>query len=94
MPLDLILFAIVAVFFGWRLYLVLGRRTGNERTGIDPLAGRGQGNPARPGARISIRHATRRDRSTLKVDNPSGIGPCPVGLSTLSFPARIWSPLN
>jgi predicted lipid-binding transport protein (Tim44 family) len=49
MPLDLILFAIVAVFFGWRLYLVLGRRTGNERS-FDPLAGRGQGNPAAPGA--------------------------------------------
>jgi len=49
MPLDLILFAVVAVFFGWRLYLVLGRRTGNERS-FDPLAGRGQPNPARPGA--------------------------------------------
>ncbi|HEX9447397.1 MAG TPA: Tim44/TimA family putative adaptor protein [Dongiaceae bacterium] len=47
MSLDLILFAIVAVFFGWRLYLVLGRRTGNERS-FDPLAGRNPKNPTRP----------------------------------------------
>lgn len=46
MPLDLIFFAIVAVFLGWRLYLVLGRRTGNERT-IDPLAGRPVDGPRR-----------------------------------------------
>ena len=55
MPLDLILFAIVAVFFGWRLYLVLGRRTGNERS-FDPLAGRGQGNP-RPGGEAEADNA-------------------------------------
>ena len=39
MPLDLLIFAAVAAFLGWRLYIVLGRRTGNERT-FDPLAGR------------------------------------------------------
>lgn len=47
MPLDLILFAVVAVFFGWRLYLVLGRRTGNERS-FDPLASRPADNARRP----------------------------------------------
>jgi len=48
MPLDLILFAAVAAFLGWRLYLVLGRRTGNERT-FDPLAGRPADSQRRPG---------------------------------------------
>jgi predicted lipid-binding transport protein (Tim44 family) len=33
---DLIIFAVLAVFLGWKLYSVLGRRTGNERT-IDPF---------------------------------------------------------
>ncbi|HWU00787.1 MAG TPA: Tim44/TimA family putative adaptor protein [Terriglobales bacterium] len=47
MPLDLILFAAIAVFCGWRLYLVLGRRTGNERS-FDPLAGRPADNMRRP----------------------------------------------
>ena len=33
---DLIIFAVLAVFLGWKLYTVLGRRTGNERS-IDPF---------------------------------------------------------
>lgn len=33
---DLIIFAALAVFLGWKLYSVLGRRTGNERS-IDPF---------------------------------------------------------
>jgi predicted lipid-binding transport protein (Tim44 family) len=33
---DLIIFAVLAVFLGWKLYSVLGRRTGNERT-VDPF---------------------------------------------------------
>ena len=33
---DLIIFAALAVFLGWKLYTVLGRRTGNERS-IDPF---------------------------------------------------------
>jgi predicted lipid-binding transport protein (Tim44 family) len=33
---DLIIFALLAVFLGWKLYSVLGRRTGNERS-IDPF---------------------------------------------------------
>lgn len=36
---DLIIFAVLAVFLGWKLYTVLGRRTGNERS-IDPFAPR------------------------------------------------------
>lgn len=35
--LDIVFFAIVAVVLGWKLYSVLGRRTGNERR-IDPFA--------------------------------------------------------
>lgn len=35
--LDIVFFAIVAVFLGWKLYSVLGRRTGHERR-IDPFA--------------------------------------------------------
>lgn len=46
MPLDLIFFAIVAVFLGWRLYTVLGRRTGNERS-FDPFANSNRDNAAR-----------------------------------------------
>jgi predicted lipid-binding transport protein (Tim44 family) len=38
--LDLIIFAAIAVFLGWKLYSVLGRRTGNERS-IDPFASPG-----------------------------------------------------
>lgn len=34
---DLIFFAAIAVFLAWKLYSVLGRRTGNERS-IDPFA--------------------------------------------------------
>ncbi len=37
MSLDLIFFAVVALVLGWRLYSVLGRRTGTERR-VDPLA--------------------------------------------------------
>ena len=33
---DLIIFAALALFLGWKLYTVLGRRTGNERP-IDPF---------------------------------------------------------
>jgi len=36
---DLIIFALLALFLGWKLYTVLGRRTGNERS-IDPFATR------------------------------------------------------
>lgn len=35
--LDIVFFAIVAVVLGWKLYSVLGRRTGNERR-VDPFA--------------------------------------------------------
>jgi predicted lipid-binding transport protein (Tim44 family) len=35
--LDLIIFAAIAIFLAWKLYSVLGRRTGNERS-IDPFA--------------------------------------------------------
>lgn len=34
--LDIVFFAIVAVVLGWKLYSVLGRRTGNERR-VDPF---------------------------------------------------------
>ena len=37
MSVDLIFFAALALFLGWKLYSVLGRRTGNERQ-IDPFA--------------------------------------------------------
>jgi predicted lipid-binding transport protein (Tim44 family) len=35
--LDIVFFAIVAVVLGWKLYSILGRRTGHERQ-IDPFA--------------------------------------------------------
>lgn len=50
MPLDLIFFAIVAVFLGWRLYTVLGRRTGNERS-FDPFAKSNRDNAGANGGR-------------------------------------------
>jgi predicted lipid-binding transport protein (Tim44 family) len=34
---DLIIFAAIAIFLAWKLYSVLGRRTGNERS-VDPFA--------------------------------------------------------
>jgi len=36
LPIDIVFFALVAIFLGWRLYTVLGRRNGNERQ-IDPF---------------------------------------------------------
>jgi predicted lipid-binding transport protein (Tim44 family) len=51
--LDLIIFAAIAVFLGWKLYTVLGRRTGNERQ-IDPFAtppSRPNGSVGAPGAK-------------------------------------------
>lgn len=47
MPWDIIVFALLAAGCGWKLYTILGRRTGNERS-FDPLAGRNPANPARP----------------------------------------------
>jgi predicted lipid-binding transport protein (Tim44 family) len=47
MSLDLIFFAALAVLLGWKLYSVLGRRTGNERQ-IDPFA-----RPSQPNGPIS-----------------------------------------
>jgi predicted lipid-binding transport protein (Tim44 family) len=47
MPWDIIGFAILAAGLGWKLYTILGRRTGNERS-FDPLAGRNAANPPRP----------------------------------------------
>lgn len=44
--LDIVFFAIVAVVLGWKLYSVLGRRTGSERR-IDPFA---RPNPPEAGA--------------------------------------------
>jgi predicted lipid-binding transport protein (Tim44 family) len=41
---DLIIFAALAVFLGWKLYTVLGRRTGNERS-IDPFVTKPGGAP-------------------------------------------------
>lgn len=35
--LDIVFFAVVAVILGWKLYSILGRRTGHERR-IDPFA--------------------------------------------------------
>lgn len=63
--LDLIIFAAVAVFLGWKLYSVLGRRTGNERS-IDPFAtppAPGQapeGKPGKPGE-ATVRAVPRGD---------------------------------
>ena len=54
--LEILFFAIVAAFLGWRLYSVLGRRTGHEKR-FDPF---GQsdaptGLPDRDGARDNVR---------------------------------------
>ena len=56
---DLIIFAALALFLGWKLYSVLGRRTGNERS-IDPFVtkpgaapnGTSKGEPAGRAARL------------------------------------------
>jgi predicted lipid-binding transport protein (Tim44 family) len=56
---DLIIFAALALFLGWKLYSVLGRRTGNERS-IDPFVtkpgatpnGTPKGEPAGRAARL------------------------------------------
>ena len=57
--LDLIFFAVVAVFLGWKLYTVLGRRTGNERS-IDPFAPKP--GPASNGNAPSAEPASRAPR--------------------------------
>lgn len=60
--LDIVFFAIVAVVLGWKLYSVLGRRTGNERR-IDPFA--------RPDPKDA---STRRQNGRDDPDAPIQIG--------------------
>jgi predicted lipid-binding transport protein (Tim44 family) len=65
--IDLIIFAAIAIFLGWKLYSVLGRRTGNERS-IDPFAtppGQSGPNGTKPAAKASdgtVRQLPRTDR--------------------------------
>lgn len=53
MPWDLFIFAAIAAAIGWKLYSILGRRTGNERS-FDPLAGSGGTNHPRRAADAEI----------------------------------------
>ena len=70
--LDIVFFAIVAVILGWKLYSILGRRTGNERQ-IDPFARRNppeaKNGEAQPRGRALDRPANRDD-----ADAPIQIG--------------------
>ena len=63
--LDIVIFGLVAVFVAYRLYSVLGRRTGNERTHDDQLRlpDGAQPNPKAPPAKDNVvslpeRHGT------------------------------------
>jgi len=74
--IDLIFFAALAVFLGWKLYTVLGRRTGNERP-IDPFAsrpgqnqGQNQGNQGQNGNKSGDATA----RPTPRLEGPAGEG--------------------
>lgn len=60
--LDIVFFAIVAVILGWKLYSILGRRTGHERQ-IDPFARRSRPDKAGEG------EAPQRGR-TIERDEP------------------------
>jgi predicted lipid-binding transport protein (Tim44 family) len=74
--LDLIIFAAVALFLGWKLYTVLGRRTGNERS-IDPFASPpGQGPNPTPGNsnKGNGKPAEAASRSAPRLAGPAGDG--------------------
>jgi len=62
--LDLIIFAVLAIFLGWKLYSVLGRRTGNERS-IDPFA-----TPPKPGSAPGRPNGAAPDRDPTGEDAP------------------------
>lgn len=66
--LDIVFFAIVAVVLGWKLYSILGRRTGHERQ-IDPLA-----RPTRPERREQVE--PKRGRT---VERDEAEAPIPIG---------------
>jgi predicted lipid-binding transport protein (Tim44 family) len=65
LSLDLIFFAVVALILGWRLYSVLGRRTGTERR-HDPLIERA-GDSAEAGATVA-HLPTRTDRERRQIE--------------------------
>lgn len=77
--LDIVFFAIVAVVLGWKLYSVLGRRTGNERR-VDPfarpdpkdIAARRQNGRDEPEAPIQI--GSRRPTVVRNDDSPAETG--------------------
>lgn len=46
--IEILFFAGIAAFIGYRIYMVLGRRTGNERPPLDPLSQRERVERSRP----------------------------------------------
>jgi len=70
--IDLIFFAALAVFLGWKLYTVLGRRTGNERP-IDPFASPGQNQGQNQGQNGS-KPGDAAARPTPRLEGPAGEG--------------------
>jgi len=81
LTLDLIFFAIVAVALGWRLYSVLGRRTGTERR-IDPLAERP---PENADSATIAKLPSRSDRERRQIEAAIAATPQPAqqGLSAI-----------
>mgnify|MGYP003342683055 CR=1 FL=1 len=69
--LNIIVFGLVAGFIAFRLYSVLGRRTGQERSPDDELRlpGGTRPNPAPPPAKDNV--VTLPERAALDVEVPS-----------------------
>jgi predicted lipid-binding transport protein (Tim44 family) len=87
MSVDLIFFAALALFLGWKLYSVLGRRTGNERQ-IDPFArpnppGSPSGGAADPKPAPADRTQPRR------IEDQSGRGAAETRSTTLPRERRL-----
>lgn len=84
--IEILFFAGIAAFIGYRIYTVLGRRTGNERPPLDPLSQRDRVERPRPigkaddnvvpmpRSRDSAPRPTVRDSILNRIDANSAVG--------------------
>lgn len=75
MPIDIILFALIAAFFVWKLRQVLGTRTGEEQERPDPFKQAPPANPQSPvidGEAREVPNAANRTAYTAPASSVAG----------------------
>ena len=82
MSLDLIFFAVVALVLGWRLYSVLGRRTGTERR-VDTLADRTADGAENAAAVARLPSRADRERRQIEAAVAASPGDAQRGLADI-----------